>query len=211
MSYPIRTRFLLVKFNCLLLLIFLSACSSQQPIKPETEIIEKNQVISGIPTPQPEKIDDQIFIDGIMALEQNNLTKAQRLFRKFIRKNPDLSGAYVNLALINFKQEKYESSLKLANKAINLNPSQAQAYQLRAQLNIKNGNINDAKKDYLKAIQLSPEYAIAQYNLALLYDIYLQEISLAIKHYEIYMTLINKPDEATQEWINHLKGTLKNG
>jgi len=64
--------------------------------------------------------------------------------------------------------------------------------------------------DYLKAIEIKPAYANAQYNLALLYDIYLQEIELAIKHYEIYTSLLKKPDEATQEWINHLKGTLKN-
>ena len=69
----------------------------------------------------------------------------------------------------------------------------------------------EAKNDYLKAIQLKPDYINAQYNLALLYDIYLQDIKSAIQHYEIYLSLIDKPDEPTLEWVNHLKGTLKNG
>ncbi len=73
------------------------------------------------------------------------------------------------------------------------------------------GKINDAKKDYIKAIELKPDYINAHYNLALLYDIYLQEITLAIKHYETYLSLLKKTDEATQEWVNHLRGTLANG
>lgn len=210
-NYSMSDGLLLVVLRILVISVFLSACSSQQPVKPEPSQIEVKQVITELPSKQPEQINDQLFIEGTAALKLNNISKAQRLFREFIKIYPKLAGAYVNLALIDFKQEKYKSSLKLTNKAINLNPEQSQAYQLRAQLNIKNGKINEAKMDYMKAIQITPDYAIAQYNLALLYDIYLQDISLAIKHYEVYMSLINKPDEATQEWINHLKGVLKNG
>ncbi|MFV9615434.1 MAG: tetratricopeptide repeat protein, partial [Gammaproteobacteria bacterium] len=83
--------------------------------------------------------------------------------------------------------------------------------QLRGQLFVTKRKIHDAKKDYEKAIELKPDYSNAHYNLALLYDIYLQEMALAIKHYETYLSLIKKPDEATQEWVNHLKGVLANG
>ena len=152
--------------------------------------------------------DREKYRDGITALNNEDLSKAQRIFSEFIRNNPTLAGAYTNLALTHYKKNEIEQAMKLVDKAIELNPEQSQAFNLRAQLYVNNGKIHDAKKDYLKAIELKPEYINAQYNLALLYDIYLQEIELAIKHYEIYMSLLKKPDEATQEWINHLKGTL---
>ena len=192
-----------------LLLVILSACSSQQPPGPSPD--ETKTTITTPSPSQPVKFDDRVFQDAVSAMQDNDLSTAQSLFNEFIRNNPNLSGAYVNLALIHFKQNKYQQSLELVNKAIQLNSAQAQAYQLRAQINILSGKINSAKEDYLKAIQLKPEYINAQYNLALLYDIYFQEINLAIKHYEIYQSLIDKPDDPNLEWINHLKGTLNNG
>ncbi len=156
------------------------------------------------------KIQREIYRDGVTALYNKDYATAERIFKDFIHHKPELAGAYSNLALMHFKKKEYTESLALANQAIQLNPKQSQAYNLRGQLHIIEGEINKAKDDYSKSIELKPKYANAQYNLALLYDIYFQEIELAIKHYEIYLSLLKKPDEATTEWINHLKGTLNN-
>ncbi|MCW8935136.1 MAG: tetratricopeptide repeat protein [Gammaproteobacteria bacterium] len=187
--------------------LFLSACS-QENIKPadETTATDKTEQSRSISKASREK-----YRDGITALHNDDLSKAQRIFNEFIRNNPNLAGAYTNLALVHFKKKEYEKSLKQANKALELNPKQAQAHNLRAQLYVIDGKIHKAKDDYIKAIEVKPDYINAQYNLALLYDIYLQEISLAIKHYKIYMSLLKKPDETTKEWITHLQGTLKDG
>jgi len=149
------------------------------------------------------------YREAVKALENGQLENAKDIFSEISEAKPSLAGPYTNIALIQYKNKKYVDSFKLTEKAIQLNPKQAQAYNLRGQLNITAGKVHDAKKDYLKAIELKPEYANAQYNLALVYDIYLQEIELAIKHYEIYMSLLKSPDEPTKEWISHLKGTLK--
>lgn len=155
--------------------------------------------------------DREEYKHGLIALNNNDNDEAQKIFNDFIEDKPELAGPYTNLALMHFKNKEYDQSLELINKALARNPKQAQAYQLRAQILVSKGKIHDAKKDYIKAIELKPDYINAQYNLALLYDIYLQEIPLAITHYEIYLSLIKKPDEATKEWVNHLKGTLANG
>jgi len=146
---------------------------------------------------------------AIAALDNGQLEQAKNIFSEISDANPSLAGPYTNIALIHYKNKKYVDSFKLTEKAIKLNPKQAEAYNLRGQLNIAAGKVHDAKKDYREAIKLKPDYANAQYNLALVYDIYLQEIELAIKHYEIYMSLLKSPDEPTKEWISHLKGTLK--
>lgn len=187
--------------------VFLSSCG-QENIKPtdastDVEVSEQSKSVS--------KSDREKYRDGITALYNDDLSKAQRIFNEFIRNNPKLAGAYSNLALVHFKNKEYDKSLKQTNKALELNPKQAQALNLRAQLYVIDGKIHEAKDDYIKAVEIKPAYVNAQYNLALLYDVYFQEINLAIKHYKIYMSLLKKPDETTKEWISHLEGTLKDG
>lgn len=191
-------------------IFLLSSCSSQPPVKPEVQdAVNKTELSQTKKAPQ--QIDETKFRQGILALEENNLDKARRLFTEFSRVNPNLAGPLTNLALVHYKNGELDKALQRVNRAIEINPDQAQAYHLRAQLKIENRDINQAEKDFLKALQLKPDYFNAHYNLALLYDIYFQDIPLAIKHYERYRSLISFPDEATDEWIIHLKGTLENG
>ena len=184
----------------------LSACAlapeKHSATTPQTHTIESISISTG---------DREKYKNGLIALNNNENSKAEDIFNEILEDTPELAGPYTNLALIQFKKKKYEKSLALVNKALLRNPEQAQAYQLRGQILVTKRKINDAKKDYIKAIELKPDYINAHYNLALLYDIYLQEIALAIKHYETYLSLIKNPDEATQEWVNHLKGSLANG
>ncbi len=160
---------------------------------------------------QVSQSDREKYRAGITALYQGELSSARRTFNEFIRLHPQLAGAYSNLALIEYKEAKYAEAMKLAEKAITLNPQQAQAYHIRGKTYVKLGKIHEAKADYLKAVELKPGYIQAQYNLALLYDIYLQDIASAVKHYELYMALNKTQDEKTRDWISHLKGTLANG
>ncbi len=186
--------------------VALSACT-QTPEKqstdaPQARSMDNISVSAG---------DREKYKEGLIALSYNDNDKAESIFNDFLEDKPEFAGPYTNLALIQFKKKNYEQSLELVNKALQRNPQQAQAYQLRAQILVSKGKIHDAENDYKKAIELKPDYINAHYNLALLYDIYLQEIALALKHYETYLSLIKKPDDATQEWVNHLKGTLANG
>lgn len=185
-------------------ILTLSACSDNN-VKPSDDL----DVTTDLQNSSVSSADRNKYRDGITALYNDDYDKAKSIFNDFVNTKPDLAGPYSNLSLIHYKMNKFDESMKFAEKAITLNPKQSQAYNLRALNHVRNGKIHDARKDYVKSVELKPAYINAQYNLALLYDVYLQEIELAIKHYEIYMSLLKKPDEATQDWINHLKGTLK--
>ena len=190
----------------LILFIVLSGCAqdSSRP-SPSDPVPDSTQAISA------SKSDRDAYRKALTALNNQELDKAQRLFSQFIRNKPELAGGYSNLALIHFKKNEFDKALKQVNRALELNPNQAPALNLRAQLYVKEGKIHEAKDDYLKAIKIKPTYINAQYNLALLYDVYLQEIKLALKHYKLYLSLLKKPDTTTEEWVNHLAGTLNNG
>ena len=194
------------------MIVTLSGCASDS-VKPENPAAETKT--SAIKPTQAVKVsisnsEREAYKKGLAALNNGDYSAASSIFKDMLSDNPNLAGPHSNLALIHYKRKEYTESFKMVEKALLLNPQQAQAYNLRGQLYIAIGKVHDAKADYLKAIKIKPDYGNAQYNLALVYDIYLQEIELAIKHYQIYMSLIKKPDEPTKEWISHLKGTLKN-
>jgi len=200
------TKKLYSKFILLTLVAMLTACAGDNT-KSSAEDASSKQTKSSKQTVT--KSDRDKYRIGITALNNNELSKAQRIFNEFIRNKPRLAGAYSNLALVHYKKNEFDKSFKLVNKALELNPKQAQALNLRAQIYILNGKIHKAKDDYLRAVSIKPKYKNAQYNLALLYDIYFQEINLAIKHYKIYLSLQKKKDESILEWVKHLEGTLK--
>ncbi|MHC4222229.1 MAG: tetratricopeptide repeat protein, partial [Planctomycetota bacterium] len=180
----IQSSLLIRIFSTIALTLWLSSCS-QKVVKeepPEPVIVEiQTETEPEIETSKI--IDEHEYQQGIDALRARDFDKAKRLFGQFIQKNPSLSGAYLNLALIAYREEDYEKANRLVDQVIKLNPQQAPAYHLRAQLHLQNGKIKPAQQDYLKAIEIRPDYTNAHYNLALLYDIYLQELALAIEHY----------------------------
>ena len=192
-----------------LIILSITALAACAPV-PEKQSVTTAQT-GMVETIAVSPADHEKYESGLIALSNNDDSKAERIFNDLLEDQPELAGPYTNLALIQFKKKDYDLALELVNKALQRNPEQAQGYQLRAQIFLTKGKIIDAKKDYIKAIELKPDYINAHYNLALLYDIYLQEISLAIVHYEVYLSLIEKPDEATKEWLNHLRGALANG
>lgn len=201
-SNKLYTKFILLAF-----IAMFSACTSES-VK-DTAADSSSQTMKAT-SQSITKYDREKYRSAITALNNNELSKAQRIFNEFIRNKPELAGAYSNLALVYYKKNEFNKSFKLVSKALELNPKQAQALNLRAQIYILEGKIHKAKADYLLAVKIKPKYINAQYNLALLYDIYLQEIELAIKHYNIYLSLLKRPDDKTIEWVKHLKGTLSN-
>lgn len=191
------------------LLALVTACTTA-PVEDKKPTEEKPQTTKPKVNPKTvfNETDKQLFQKGIAALEAENLHEAEANFKQLIEIKPGFSGAYTNLAIVYQKRKEFSKALSLANQAIETNNNQPYAYNLRGQLRIEKGKIHDALNDFKKAVALKFEYPSAHYNLALVYDIYLQDIQKAIDHYETYQTLLDTPDKKVTEWINHLKGSL---
>jgi len=144
-------------------------------------------------------------------IKANKLQQAQELLDKLTSKHPELAGPWANLALIDIKNNDLAKATQHLDKALKRDPSLAQAYNLLGYLDKKQGHINKAIDDYLEAITKKPDYAIAHYNVALLYDIYLQDIPQAITHYKRYLALTNNQDKRTADWVHELESSLKRG
>lgn len=186
-----------------LLLLFLTSCSSMN-----------NSTItssSGLPPSQQSDEERDEYRKAITLLNNNKLDAAKEIFLTFKDERPELAGPYANLAIIELQKDNPEKSLNLVKIALTKNPKLSQALNLLAYLEQLNGEIRSAEKHYKEAININNDYAIAHYNIALLYDIYLQDIKSAIQHYERYMELIDNKDKNTKDWLEQLKRNRDKG
>lgn len=148
---------------------------------------------------------------AVILLNSNKLNAAKDIFLEFNSDRPELAGPYANLAVIALKNSKPEKALELVKLALTKNPKLAEALNLLAYLEQISGEIKSAEKHYKEAIANKNDYAIAHYNIALLYDIYLQDVESAIPHYERYMSLINNEDKSTADWLEQIKRSKEQG
>ena len=186
--------------NFIIILFLLSSCATT----------DNGTTTSSGYEPSIQSPDEIIrYKKGLVFLNNNELEEARNIFLDFNKTRPELAGPYANLAVIKIKENDYDSAFELVNLSLRKNPQLPQALNLLAFLEEKKGNIKSAEINYLKAIEHKEDYALAHYNLALLYDIYMQDINKAILHYERYMQLTGYKDKKTADWLEQIKSQNK--
>ena len=186
-----------------LVALLLSSCATTT----ETTTISSS-VISPLEQSDSER---NKYKKALTLLNHDKLDAAKEIFQQLKSDRPELAGPYANLAIIALKNNEPEKALELVKLALTKNPNLAQALNLLAYLEQVSGEIKLAEKHYKEAIKNKSNYAIAHYNIALLYDVYLQDIESAIPHYERYMELINNEDKSTADWLEQIKRTKDKG
>ncbi len=127
----------------------------------------------------------------------NSLQKMQNLSMH----NPMYSGPLVNEGLIYLKLGKYGSAMKTLQAAVLTNPKNPYAWNALGVALRYEGYFDDARKSYEQALKLDPDYARAHFNLAVLAELYLQDLPLALEHYQRYQALQSTPDAVVGHWI----------
>jgi len=189
--------------NLLVIALLLTSCATTT----ETTTVSS----SGTSPLEQSSSEKSEYKKALALLNHDKLDAAKEIFQQFKAERPELAGPYVNLAIIALKNNGPEKALELVKLALTKNPNLAQALNLLAYLEQVSGEIKSAEKHYKEAIKNKNNYAIAHYNIALLYDVYLQDIESAIPHYERYMELINNEDKNTADWLEQIKRTKVKG
>ena len=189
------------KLLSIVLLLSLIGCStSPSNIKPNAN--EDSATISDT--------EIALYRQAITDLSNSDLDTAEASFLKMSRAKPNLAGPWANLALIYIKQQQYEKADDAIKTALEKNPTMPQALNLAGAMAKREGRITEARAFYEQAILNKPDYAIAHYNLALLFDTHLQDIARALVHYKRYQFLTGDTDKNTAMWIKELTFSLEN-
>lgn len=118
-----------------------------------------------------------------------------------VKKYPNMSGAFTNLGIIYLKEARYQDAKQVLLQATTISPANAAAYNHLGIAHRGLGEFNEAKQSYLQALKLNPKYANAHLNIGILYDLYLNELQSALKHYQSYQELSSSPDATVEKWI----------
>lgn len=223
-------------FSCILLAIFIAACSSSpsknddasslfgaikrgEKIAAEAEQPASAAKSTALPGPELKPISsDQEkqakkaeidFQKGLAAMQANQDALALQIFRDLEQKYPLISGPLVNEAKVLVKQKKFDDAKAQLLKASKLHPQNPYIFNELGLVNRELGQFQEAQQAYQKAIQLAPNYALAHYNLGVLADLYLQNYSLALDQYKTYQTLLAEPDKKVAGWIKDLEHRVK--
>lgn len=145
---------------------------------------------------------------ALALMEKKKWQQASELFDKVITKQPQLSGSYVNKALIAKKQDKLAQAQLLLKKAVTVNKLNLYAYHLQGQIYRQQGEFDKAEQSYLSALKVWPDFAEAHASMAILLELYRGRLLDAYAYYDSYLQL--KPgDEEIQRWQAGLSIKIK--
>lgn len=152
------------------------------------------------------------YAKALGLMSANKDADAMALLQKIAAAAPQFSGPQVNQAIILLKQEKFADATALLRAALVSNPHNPYAFNLLGVALREQGKFADAKAAYESALAIDPNYAKAHFNYGVLADMYMQDLPLALTHYERYQALQSKPDTVVDQWITSLQkrtGTYK--
>jgi Tfp pilus assembly protein PilF len=183
--------------SIIFLFSFLVACSSST--KKPVIVIEQTQTNILPVLSDEEKASYQI---ALKLMSEESYAQAEVLFNALVEKHPKLTGAFVNLGVIKKKNKQLDLAKELFSKALEINPNFIDALLQQAFIYQDLGEFSKAEDLLRRAEAIQPDHPLVNYNLGVLYELYLQEYSLAIKHYERYVSVSNADDvETVKRWI----------
>lgn len=153
--------------------------------------------------------EKSVYDDALNNIKAGDADKAISALKKLTQSHPAFLGGWVNLATAYYNSKKPEDAGYALANAKKINPNIPEIYNLTGLLDVEKGEYKSAEKNYLSAIALKNDYATAHYNLAIVYDVFYQDIEKAVVEYEKYLTLTGNSDKSTSNWVAELKSKLK--
>jgi len=148
------------------------------------------------------------YAAAVALLRNQQPYAARNALQQLLQSYPEVPGAYLNLALLDYHEGFYRSARHRVDKALELLPRNAAAYNLSGSLHRQAGEFKQAWEAYALALAVDDNYAPAHLNLAILFDIYLQYWLDARTHYRRYLELHGE-DQRVQLWLQDLERRIK--
>jgi len=170
---------------------------------------------SGIRTaPLPKGTSPGAYREGIDDIQQGRLESAQEIFEKLIMADSNRVELHNALGIVYRRRGLYEKAVSeytmaiaLAQKSPAGPPGKSATSEIYNNLGIayrEGGDFKKAEEAYLKAIALDPNFAAAYYNLGVLYDLYLNQPSDALRNYREYEKRAGR-NQNVDVWIQDLE------
>lgn len=178
-------------------LVWLSGCQTT-----DGDLSSKSAGVDSLSQPQVAR-----YQQALDKLEGKEPQAAERLLQDLLRERKDVAELWLNLALSQYQQEKWQAAETTVSQTLASFSRVPQAHNLAGLLAVETGDFKKAEQHYLQALAVDASYANALFNMALLQDVYLRDISSAVDYYNRYLQYAPE-DEATKSWADNLAQSL---
>lgn len=191
-------------------IIFLALANGACVSTPEPHnlnaLVEEQQPLSVEPAIDFNRLNYEAALN---ALKTNEVDFAIVLLERVGKRSPDMDYVFTNLGLAYLKKENYHKAEESLQKAIRQNGKDAIALNHLGIIKRIQGQFEGARETYQQAIALDNGYAHAYLNLGILYDIYLQDLDMALGHYQKYQILTDSENKTVSKWIVDIERRIK--
>jgi tetratricopeptide (TPR) repeat protein len=157
--------------------------------------------------PQMDDASRRDFEHAVSMLNDQDYSHAIELLEKIIEQSPGVTAPYINVAIAYRavgKPDLAEAHLKTALELVPGHPVACNEYGL---LYRKSGRFAEARAMYETSLTNFPDYYPVHKNLGILCDLYMNDLTCALDHYEIYSQAMPE-DRQVKIWITDLRSRL---
>jgi len=144
------------------------------------------------------------YAQAIKPMEKQDYEQAAVTLEKFVNDYPGYPGAHVNLAIAYDRLQRQEDAYVQLDAAEALITDYPPALNQRGLMQRRDGDFRAAEQTWRRAVEKDPGYLNGWYNLGVLYDLYLQDLSQALAAYEEYQRQLVNSGESTYELGRHI-------
>lgn len=149
------------------------------------------------------------FNKAYAAFKSKKYDSAETQFQQMTKKFESLSGPWVKLAQIAEVKNEFNIAEEYYRKAIAVNKNNINTYLSLALIQRQQGLFSQAQNTYVDALNVWRDFPEAHLNVAVLYDMYLNQPVEAQKHFEAYMFLTHYKDKGVRKWLAEVRHRTK--
>lgn len=123
------------------------------------------------------------FNAGLVAMHQQRLTDAEKHFSKVVALEDDNAAAWSHLGLLSFNRKKFKAASSAWEKAAALKRD-AELENNLGMAYLEQNRVSDAESRFKKSLAINARFALAHYNLGVLYQNKTGDLRKAAEHYE---------------------------
>ena len=193
--------------SIVLLAIAISACNTTTgAVKRPPARIEVQEAV-GFTITEEARVPGEARVDydeALGLLGQGRLQEGITALETVAVEVPELSAPRIDLGIAYHRTGDLEAAENHLRQALDINPRHPIALNELGIVYRKTARFADARKSYEAALAVYPGYHYARRNLAVLCDLYLDDLNCARTNYEAYLATVNSDEEASM-WLRDVR------